>query len=159
MTGNCWHERACSIERYVSHCIHSFRRIGARITQSRRSVVSCLASASEPLSPQEIFDRITAGGGVKVDKVTVYRVLEALLELQLVHRVPPMGKYIACMHFESDGVYHVLSRCTQCEKVTEQDVPKELVSSLFLHLKRKAHFEANTHLLTIEGICETCVSS
>lgn len=58
---------------------------GARVTATRVRVLSSLLEAGSALSHQELFDRIGALGSV--DRVTLYRVLEWLVETGLAHRI------------------------------------------------------------------------
>lgn len=137
--------------------VQALKKAGYRITQQRRAVISCIARTSEPLSAPGIYEELskrsdTAG----VDKVSVYRVLETLLELHLVHRVIPHGSYIACTHRHCTASYHVMTRCTACQSVEEKHVPHEVVAPLLFHLSNTLNFKPDGHLLHIDGVCSRC---
>lgn len=63
----------------------AIRAQGARVTATRVRVLATLMASSSALSHHELFDRI--GSSVSVDRVTVYRVLEWLVQSGLAHRI------------------------------------------------------------------------
>lgn len=58
------------------------RHLGARITQPRVQVLACLMASEQPLTHQAVLERMTATSE-PVDRVTVYRILDWLVEQQL----------------------------------------------------------------------------
>lgn len=139
--------------------IEALRTAGYRITEQRRAVISCIATATEPLSAPRLYEELAKNAGTtSVDKVSVYRVLDTLLELNLVHRVNPSGAYVACTHRECTNSFHVMTRCTTCQSVAEMHVPHEVVAPLLFHLSNTLHFTPDTHLLHIDGMCIKCSS-
>lgn len=55
------------------------RVLGARVTQPRLSILACLIDSEAPLTHQAVIDRLPANGEA-IDRVTVYRVLDWLVE-------------------------------------------------------------------------------
>lgn len=142
---------------YIENCLQTLRESGARITAPRRLVIQCLADAKSPLSPREILQIVkTAPDSGSLDQVSVYRILEALLELGLVHRVAPSGSFIACRHTTCVSTLHVLTRCTKCEKAVETDVPAKVVAPLLNYLKTDLKFLPQDHIFQIDGLCGSC---
>ncbi len=144
-------------------CIEALQSAGYRITNARLSVIDCLASALSPLSAPEIFKRIVREAKsaenhmtVTPDRVSVYRTVEVLNPLNLIHRVGASGAYIVCSNYDSSNCYHILSHCQSCNKVEEMEVPSELVAPLIFHLKERRNFSPYTHLIQIEGRCLDC---
>ncbi len=57
------------------------RRLGARVTQPRLCILACLIGSDDALTHQAVIDRLPAQGkGETIDRVTVYRVLDWLVE-------------------------------------------------------------------------------
>lgn len=142
---------------FKSHSIEALRHSGSRVTKQRIAVIECIATASKPLTAPEVFEKLSKrSSGAPLDKVSVYRVLDTLLELNLVHRIAPSGAYIACNHRSCTNVHHILSRCTECEEVKELDVPNEVVAPLLFHMKSAFQFVPDSHLLCMDGVCVDC---
>jgi Fe2+ or Zn2+ uptake regulation protein len=138
-------------------CLKALRAEGGRITKQRLAVIDCFSKAKAPLSASQIFIKANELASPEtLDKVSVYRTLEKFLELNLIHRVTPTGEYIACTHQLCRNVHHVLSRCTECQKVNEVHVPSEAISPLLDHMKRSHSFTPDSHLLHIDGTCTAC---
>jgi Fur family transcriptional regulator, ferric uptake regulator len=152
----------CPIEAYRKRCIAALKDAGMRVTAPRIAVIDCIASSAVPLSAPAIFELLKNSsqnvGSSVPDKVSVYRVLEALHDLQLAHKVLPSGEFIACLHLDCAQAYHVVTNCMQCEAVQERDLPLEVVADLIRFLAEQYSFRANSHLLQIDGVCRDCSS-
>lgn len=144
-------------ELFVENASQVLKESGGRITQPRLAVLRCLSQTSRPLSPREILEFIESDEESKnTDQVTVYRILEALVELGLVHRVGPEGQYIGCTHLHCGEPFHVLARCESCERMFEVDVPEEVFVPLREHLQLELGFQAKGHDFQLEGLCKNC---
>src|SRR6266481_3125312 len=71
------------------------RRAGARLTRLRRNVLALVLSAERPLTAYEILDLLRPTDG-SVTPAGVYRSLDFLSELGLVHRIESAKSFIAC---------------------------------------------------------------
>jgi len=70
------------------------RRAGARLTRLRRSVLALVLAAERPLTAYEILDLLRPTDG-SVTPAGVYRSLDFLSELGLVHRIESAKSFIA----------------------------------------------------------------
>ena len=71
-------------------CIEALKAASCRVTKQRLAVIRCIAKARHPLSAPEIYEKLSSRGKTApLDKVSVYRVLDTLLELNLFNRVSP----------------------------------------------------------------------
>jgi Fe2+ or Zn2+ uptake regulation protein len=157
-------EDACPTAAYRASCVLALQKAGMRVTSPRIAVIDCIAASSVPLSAPAIFEQLkqnqtNVSKSSTPDKVSVYRVLEALCKLGLVHQVLPDGGYIACFHRHCDSAYHVVTNCEVCGAVKEVDVPREVVDLLIRQLETTQSFLANQHLLQIGGRCVACASN
>jgi len=144
---------------YKEICVETLREGGARVTQPRLAVIDCLASATHPLSPKQILDSIEKNKTTPdIDKVSVYRILEMMLKLDLVHQVGPEGKFIACKHIDCSLALHILTRCTVCGTTTENDVPDEVLAPMRWYLNEKLKFEPKEHFIQVDGRCSICAA-
>ncbi len=90
---------------------------GGRSTEARRNVLACLIAADRALSHSDIGAQ---WAGTDLDRVTLYRVLDWLVERALVHRVGNMGGHERSMRFaftrpETPSA-HAHFQCTACRR-------------------------------------------
>ncbi len=145
----------CAKENFERSCIDTLRENGSRITQPRRLVIQCLAQAERPLSAREVCEEISKESE-NIDQVSVYRSLDTLKELGLLHQVFPSGGYLACFHSACHSTLHVLTRCVQCENIEEIDVPHSVVAPILDHLKKLHQFFPDEHIFQMNGLCTSC---
>ena len=110
--------KAVEVTDFVKVSTERLKDRGFRITRPRTLVIQALARADRPLTAQSLYDSIISGGS-KIDVVSVYRILAALKELDLVHHIGIVDGYVACtFHDEHLGeTQHVV--CDDCGKVWE----------------------------------------
>lgn len=127
-------------------------RAGTRLTDPRRRVLSLLAEAKTPLKAYDLIAKAGADGGA-VKPPTVYRALEFLCQLGIVHRIEQDATYVACSHV---GHRHLaaLFVCDLCHGVTEVHVD-DMKHQLSVEAKKTGF--ALVHLV-IEGRgqCQEC---
>jgi Fur family transcriptional regulator, ferric uptake regulator len=88
---------------------------GGRNTEARRNVLACLIAADRALSHAEIELQLA---DTDLDRVTLYRVLEWLVEQSLAHRVGAMAGFDRAMRFAFSrperSSAHAHFQCVQC---------------------------------------------
>ena len=88
---------------------------GGRNTEARRNVLACLIEAGRALSHAEIEAQLT---DTDLDRVTLYRVLEWLVEQSLAHRVGGLSGFDRAMRFAFSRPErrsaHAHFQCVQC---------------------------------------------
>jgi len=128
----------------------TLRRAGLRCTRGRLAVYELLVSRARPLAHQDIMEGLGNSG---VDRVTVYRALETLVERGVVHKAFLQQRR---WHFEAAdrcGEHHCHPHftCTRCEQTTcLDDVEVALVRGL------KRGYVAERQRVHISGICPAC---
>lgn len=125
---------------------------GERPTPARCAVLGVLLETERALTHHEIGDRL--GGGVQINRVTLYRVLEWLVRHQLAHRIAGedrVWRFNAFAPEEEAGHRHAHFRCNRCVSVT----CLEGMSTTFA-LSLPAGFRSQEVELTISGICAEC---
>lgn len=142
---------------YTQRCLQILKSSGARLTTPRRLVLECLENATSPQSPVQILEKIGAESGAgAIDKVTVYRILEGLVRLELVHQVSPSGGYIPCTHVDCTTSGHVVTHCTTCGNFAELHLDPGILSSLAQALKKQSGFSLGAQHLELQGVCALC---
>ncbi len=123
-----------------------------RKTIPTQRVLDLLNSTSVALSPAELQE-MTKG---ECDRVTIYRILERLLEDRVIHKIiDPKGgvKYAkcqTCQHSSTHQHNHIHFSCDVCEKV-------KCIEDVHFHLGNLGKSEVKEVFLTVKGICEECV--
>jgi Fe2+ or Zn2+ uptake regulation protein len=130
---------------------------GVRYTRHRRTLVSALADAGQPLTIPEIL-----GAATSLPQSSVYRNLSVFEEVLLVHRIPGHGEF-ARFELAEDllGHHHHLA-CIVCGSVTDFELPVETEHRLERSLRQVAQergFAVTNHRLDLVGRCENCLAA
>lgn len=137
------------------HVLDKLKAAGHRVTQSRISVLSVLEKAKKALSPADIFQLVIKKEQADLDRVTVYRILEAFEELEIVHPVGN-GRYIYCAHQSCGHDRHFIAICTKCGDTSEVGASREFSDGLSQMLKKKINFEMSSEFFVVRGLCKSC---
>ncbi len=123
---------------------------GNRPTAARIRVLAILLARHSAVTHHEIEDAL---GGEKMDRVTLYRVLDWLIEKELAHRLTSedrIWRFLANVS-ETSAHHHAHFKCTQCEKVIcLEDVPVNY------DLPIPKGYRAQEAELTVKGVCAQC---
>tara|TARA_R110002167_G_scaffold38699_2_gene120259 strand:+ start:269 stop:712 length:444 start_codon:yes stop_codon:yes gene_type:complete len=130
---------------------------GGRLTEKRQRVLSSLLDSETPLSAYEVADHLNKKSDQAIPAMSVYRMLDFLVSLELVHKLSSTNKYVACTHIACEHSHQVpqFLICQKCQKVKEIGIPKALVEQL-----RESVLKADYHLvnsqLELDCICNNC---
>ena len=131
----------------------ALRRQGGRITRARRALLHLIESSARPLGPGELHRELRRAG-VRVDRVSVYRNVTALLELGLLHRVLGSTAVRPCAEGERPTRCHHAIVCTNCGSAREfHSVALERALG---DVRRATRYRVLGHLLELRGLCESC---
>jgi Fe2+ or Zn2+ uptake regulation protein len=133
---------------HQSHAL--LNKVGLKKTDSRIALLDLLSKNKEPLSVKDIVSKLYG------DKVTIYRMLEAMNKKGLIRRVDTgerEAQYEIIDHH--DDHHHVI--CLDCKKVsnfTGCDANNLIIKAL----KQVKNFKQITHhSFDLFGICNNCV--
>lgn len=120
-----------------------------RRTRPRIAILKILIAHHGPFTVDEILSLKGAQG---LDKVTVYRSLSALEEINLIQRCE-LGDRISRYEYERGGHHHHHVVCKNCKKVEIFDkcIPNELTRAV-----HKMGYQDVSHSLEFFGLCESC---
>jgi len=129
---------------------------GQRLTPIRRRVLEVLLSTHKPLGAYEIIEHAVTEGP-RPAPITIYRALDFLRELGLVHRIESRNAFVACLHRHENDDLIVFLICERCGTVGEAS------SSAVAEQLRKAAgavgFAPRTPVIEIGGVCAHCRGS
>lgn len=138
---------------WEAEAIETLARSGHRSGGARTAVVELLAGQDCCLSAQQIFDRLR-GEGRSVGIASVYRALELLDELELVHRLEVGEGGARYEPALPGGEHHHHVICDSCGEVTAfEDAPLEAAIE---KLAGRLPHMVSTHDVIIHGRCRSC---
>lgn len=148
---------------FAEEAAHVLADAGLRVTRPRRAVVELLERTAHPMDPGEMHKTLTQQG-IRIDRASVYRVLDVLREQGLVHHVLSTHGFVAChppshVHAHGQGEpadhschHHML--CKACGKALE--VHCDGLSGLLEQLSQMTGFKVEGHTLEVAGTCREC---
>jgi Fur family transcriptional regulator, ferric uptake regulator len=135
---------------------HALGRLGAagfRQGGARRAVIEVLAAEPCALSALDIDERLRAGER-RVGRASVYRALEQLTDLDLVHKLDLGAEPARYERTDPGGEHHHHMICDECGKVLpfEDAAVERAVTSV----TGSAGFEVRDHEIVLHGACDAC---
>ena len=122
-----------------------------RLTPIRRKVLLALAASHKPLGAYDIMGAVT---GPRPAPITIYRALEFLIALGLVHRIASRNAFLACVNNHRTGALVAFLICEGCGAVGE--APGAAVSQSLTTAARSAGFTPKMSVVEITGLCAHC---
>lgn len=120
----------------------------------RVEVVRVLATSDSTLNAQSIHDLIQKRGN-RIDLVSVYRTLQVLLDIGLIHHLGVVDAYsackLACTH--NKELQHFV--CETCGKVTEFEIPACARQDLTQQISADG-YRLNQVRIELTGQCADC---
>lgn len=135
----------------------TLRDAGRRLTSARRAVVELLETRqAEHLSAEEVHRALEARG-VDIHLSSVYRTLNLLADLGLVHRIDLSDAHT---HFGVEREQDVHLVCTGCGSVRAARLPNGSgLNRSLRRLARKHGFEPGQVQVEVKGRCRRCAST
>ena len=141
-------DRTEALERAASIC----RARGGRLTPQRRMVLTKLLTARRPLTAYELLDLVRPEDAA-ITPASIYRSLDFLVDVGLVHRLDSTRSFVACDHPDHPHGGQFLI-CRECGTVVEAEDKR---------LDRAAEDLGERHGFTLEhrsveltGVCGAC---
>jgi Fur family ferric uptake transcriptional regulator len=138
---------------WTTATLAALKEEGFRNGGARHAVIALLGRQGCCLSAQEIFDRLRAGGS-SVGIASVYRVLDLLVERQLVQRID-IGDGV--MRFEpshGSGEHHHHLVCSDCGKV--EAFEDDRLERALRAVAEQTGYKSSGHDVLLRGECGEC---
>lgn len=147
------HERCISaaVRRAQTIC----RARDARLTPIRREVLELVWQSHKPLGAYTILEQLAERGGrtSRPAPPTVYRALDFLQELGLVHRLASRNAFIGCHQPEHEHQGHFLI-CRDCE--TALELTDTAVTQSVAAAAQHSGFTIEQSCIELVGLCPAC---
>ena len=122
-----------------------------RLTAIRRRVLELVWRQHKPIGAYEVLDLLQQDG--RTAPPTVYRALDFLQQLGLVHRIASLNAYVGCVApgEPHDGQFLI---CETCHALAELDAPA--ITGAIAESAADSGFEPRRHTVEIMGLCPNC---
>lgn len=126
------------------------------LTKNQSLVFHALSDAEGPLSAYTILDNLRDHGFRA--PLQVYRALDKLVELGMVHRLECLNAFVACRQPGCDSHETIaFTICEKCGKVTE--IGNDALDRQLRTLGDDSKFHLIKSTVELRGICQMCLSS
>ncbi len=126
---------------------------GARLTATRRRVLELVWQSHVPVKAYGLLESMQRDKGGMVNPPTVYRALDFLLNMKLIHRIQALNAYVGCAD-PVRGHCGCLMICEQCHSVA--DVPATELEALISRSAAALGFQVSSQNTEIFGRCSAC---
>lgn len=129
-------------------------RKGARLTPPRRAVLAALIDAGRALGAYDLIEAVAAQSGRRAAPITIYRALDFLSGIGLVHRIESRNAFLACPAGCADHGLAVFLICDCCGAVAEAASPR--LDALLAELAGANGFRPQGRVIEMAGRCADC---
>lgn len=150
------HDHAHCVRDAIDAAASRCERESARFTPLRRRVLELVWGSHEPIGAYAILDTLKEEGHGAAPP-TVYRALDFLIDLGLVHRLARLNAFVGCPYPETSHAAHFLI-CTRCGRAAElcgDTGIDQVVQSAAMALG----FTVSRQTVEVEGLCPDCRAS
>ena len=152
MTSNCRRHQRC-VDDAIRHAQLVCDDNNSRFTTLRKRVLELIWANYEPVKAYDLLSELQ-----KEDKSakpsTVYRTLDFLLELGLVHKIHRQNSFVGCIN-PREKQPSVFLVCNNCNEVSQRN-DKEYFN-LINNITKKYQFKPSGSSFEIEGLCSKCI--
>jgi Fur family peroxide stress response transcriptional regulator len=129
------------------------RQNGLPVTVQRRAVLEALIERDDHPTVDQLFANVRSRIP-GVSRTTVYRVLEALVQLGVSRKT---NHFEATARFDANTEHHDHVICTGCNKISDVENP-HLTNFRFPNMRRTG-FKIMDYSVYFEGLCSKCQKS
>jgi Fur family zinc uptake transcriptional regulator len=125
-----------------------------KLTVTREAVLTLLWQSHRPLGAYQIQDQLSKLMAKPIAPPTVYRAIEFLLDLSLIHRLPSLNAYIGCP-FPRRHHSNLFMICNECGSAAE--MADAALNEVLQAASNKANFVLQSQSVELFGRCPQCV--
>jgi len=122
-----------------------------KLGKNQKLVYDSLTEAGKMMTAYDLLDALRPQG--LRAPVQIYRALEKLAELGLVHRIESENAFVSCSHssHDHDAAFAI---CNSCGAVQEISLPENVVKLPDLVIE--SGFQAKKMMVELHGVCGNC---
>lgn len=126
----------------------------AKLTPTREAVLMLLWQSHRPLGAYQVQGQLSKLLSKPIAPPTVYRAIEFLLGLGLIHRLASLNAYIGCP-FPSSHHSNLFMICNICGSAAE--LADAVLNEVLQSASDKANFDLQNQSVELFGRCPQCV--
>tara|TARA_B110000444_G_C18650931_1_gene506034 strand:+ start:191 stop:649 length:459 start_codon:yes stop_codon:yes gene_type:complete len=152
MTSDCRKHQRCvddAIKRAQLVCDEN----RSRFTTLRKRVLELVWASHKPVKAYDLLSELQKEDQ-SAKPSTIYRTLDFLLELGLVHKIYRQNTYVGCVNPKEERPCFFLV-CKNCHNIEEKH--DEEYYSLIKNISKKHQFQLQESSFEIEGLCNNCI--
>lgn len=145
------HDHQSCIVKAMANAENLCQQHSQRFTAIRRRVLELVWKQHKPIGAYEVLEFLQQEG--RAAPPTVYRSLDFLQQMGLVHRVATLNAYVGCSHpgEPHDGQFLI---CESCKALAELDTLE--ITSAINKIATNSGFEIRRRTIEIMGLCPNC---
>lgn len=144
-------------QRFIHHALSRAEAVcerkGRRFTGLRKQVLKLIWANHGPVTAYDLLKELRQEKG-NAEPPTVYRALEFLQHLGLIHRIESLNAYIGCDHPGRDHICQFMI-CVRCNKAVEVADDGNMTSAIQTKADELG-FQVHSQTVEIAGICRSC---
>jgi Fur family zinc uptake transcriptional regulator len=147
------HDHSSCVEQAVARARAICTEKAVRLTPLREAVLRVLLSSHKALGAYEIIEQLQRQGR-RLAPISVYRIIDVLLETGLAHRLESRNAYFACLSDHNDTNSLLVLVCEGCRRVAETEAPeawREIKTMI-----QSNGFAVSDTVLEVQGTCPDC---
>ena len=147
------HDHKRCIKQALSDAQNLCKQQHANLTPIRRQVLELIWQSHRPLGAYELMAQLQQDTGKQVAPPTVYRALEFLLSLGLVHRINSLNAFTGCCQplHQHNAHFFICQRCQQASELDDQTLNRALDQAA-----KSAGFALQHSTVELTGLCPSC---
>lgn len=137
--------------------IEKAEKIGERFTEPRKLVFQSLINAKGPQKAYDIIDYVSRQSDKTTKPPTVYRALDFLCRIGIVHKIESDSTYSICSHNDHchkanhSPLFLICKECGEVEEIHLSDIEDSIENAA-----RKKGFALSRIMIEAVGICQHC---
>jgi|LNFM01.1.fsa_nt_gb Fur family zinc uptake transcriptional regulator len=152
------HDHGPCLKGTLERAADVFEAKGLKLTPLRRRVLEEVAASHHALGAYEILERLARKERTRMAPISVYRALDALLEMGVVHRLESRNAYFAChAPHGKHAARQIVLACERCATVAEVAAPAAF--DAIDGAARGAGFGTARVMVEVTGLCASCAAS
>ena len=125
------------------------------LTKNQILVLNTLPSAPKPLTAYSLLDRLKEHGFKAPPQI--YRALEKLLAVGLIHKLESINSFVACQHSDCAHQIAGFAICDGCDQVSE--IIDDDLESQIRSVAKTAGLVPKKSTMEIHGLCSSCADN
>jgi Fur family transcriptional regulator, zinc uptake regulator len=151
------HDHGTCVASTVARAEEALASRGQRLTPLRRGVLEEIAGSHAAVGAYEVLDRMARKSGRRLAPISVYRALESLVGVGIVHRLESRNAFFACHATHAGNRRQIVFACERCGAVAE--VPGPNVFEDLASAARTVGFKPTRAMVEVMGICRPCAAA